>query len=128
MDDPIVEALARGGIVDITTTGRRSGKPTRIEIVFHNLDGDLFITGRPGRRDWYANLVAEPRFTLHLKRRVEADLAAVAELVTEAGERESLLFRIMTEGFRIDTAEATKRLPAWIDRAPLIKFHVGADG
>ncbi len=30
-------ALEPGGVIDITTTGRRSGRPRRIEIVFHNI-------------------------------------------------------------------------------------------
>ena len=32
--DAIVAALARGGTIDITTSGRRTGRPRRIEIVF----------------------------------------------------------------------------------------------
>jgi F420H(2)-dependent quinone reductase len=43
-------------VIDITTTGRKTGEPRRIEIWFHRLDGRYFITGAPGRpRDWYAN-------------------------------------------------------------------------
>lgn len=36
MDDSIRRALMRGGVIDITTVGRRSGRPRRIEIVFHD--------------------------------------------------------------------------------------------
>ena len=63
MDDQIRRALARGHLIDITTTGRKTGEPRRLEMWFHNLDGRIYITGTPGRRDWYANLVAEPAFT-----------------------------------------------------------------
>jgi hypothetical protein len=32
MDEKVKEALDRGGIADITTTGRKSGLPRRVEI------------------------------------------------------------------------------------------------
>ncbi len=48
MDDTVAEALKGGGVMDITTTGRRSGQPRRIELVFHNIDGRILISGRPG--------------------------------------------------------------------------------
>lgn len=124
MDGDVAQALKQGGIVDITTTGRNSGNEHRLEIVFHNVDGDLYITGRPGTRDWYANVTAEPKFTLHLKRGVEADLAAIAEPVTDRDERGRLLERILTDGFRVDPDEARERLPIWVERAPLIRFEI----
>lgn len=124
MEALIAQALERGGVVDISTTGRRSGRSHRVEIVFHNLDGDFYITGRPGARDWYANVLADPGFTLHLKRGVEVDLQAVAEPVTGDDTRAPLLMRIMTEGFRVADDEARERLPMWVDSAPLIKFTV----
>ena len=94
MDQSIREALQRGGIIDITTVGRKSSRPHRIEISFHNLDGKVYISGLPGRRDWYANLVANPEFTFHLKRRVKADLPARAKLIQEKGARRELLTQI----------------------------------
>jgi deazaflavin-dependent oxidoreductase (nitroreductase family) len=61
--------LAKGAVVDITTTGRRSGRPRRIEIVFHNIGGRIYISGTPPprRRNWLANLDARPELTLHLR-------------------------------------------------------------
>lgn len=47
MEPGIEQALERGGIVDIITTGRRSGRPRRIEIYLHHFDGELWLTGRP---------------------------------------------------------------------------------
>jgi deazaflavin-dependent oxidoreductase (nitroreductase family) len=91
MDDRLRRALARGHLVEITTTGRRTGRPRRIEVVFHNFGGRLYISGRPGRRDWYANLVANPAFTFHLKRTVSADLPAVARPITDLAERREVL-------------------------------------
>ena len=70
MDESIKQALERDRTIDITTTGRKTGQPRRTEIWFHNVEGRLYITGTPGRRDWYANLLAHPEFTFHLKQSV----------------------------------------------------------
>ena len=92
LDERVQRALSRGHRMDITTTGRRSGEPRRIELVFHNVDGRILISGRPGfPRSWLANLAANPRFTFHLKGAVEADLPATARVVTDRIEREQLL-------------------------------------
>jgi hypothetical protein len=37
----ITKALDRGGVIDITTSGAKSGKPRRIEIVFHSIEGKI---------------------------------------------------------------------------------------
>jgi deazaflavin-dependent oxidoreductase (nitroreductase family) len=92
--EAIRTALSRPmSVVDITTTGRKTGKPRRIEIVMHNLDGRLYISGqpRPERRGWLANLDAQPEFSLHLKRGVRADLPAKAREITDVNERRQVL-------------------------------------
>ena len=78
-------------MIDITTIGRRSGEPRRIEIWFHNIDGRIIITGKPGPRNWLANLTANPEFTLHLKGDVQADLPATARVIIDPEERDALL-------------------------------------
>ena len=90
---PDVQAeLARGQLVDITTTGRQTGQPRRIELVFHNVGGRILISGRPGfPRGWVANLLANPRMTFHLKGRLTADLPARGRVITDRAERERLL-------------------------------------
>jgi deazaflavin-dependent oxidoreductase (nitroreductase family) len=90
----IVRALAQPNLVDITTTGRRTGRPHRVEIMFFNFDGRIYLSGMPGRRDWYANLLADKRLTFHLKRGLRADLAAVARPIEEPGERRRVFLRI----------------------------------
>lgn len=87
MEPEIQTALASDGTVDITTTGARTGQPRRIEIWFLQLDGRTFLTGTPGPRAWYANLLAHDRFTLHLKESVRADLRARAVPVRDAATR-----------------------------------------
>ena len=76
MDEPSQRALENDRTIDITTTGRNSGQPRRIEIWRYRYDGRTFLSGSPGTRDWYANLLANPEFTFHLKRSAQADLPA----------------------------------------------------
>ncbi len=76
MRDEVRQALAVGEsasieerTVDITTTGRRSGKPRRIEIAFYGFEGPTYLSGIPGprKRDWLVNLTANSAFTFHFK-------------------------------------------------------------
>ena len=70
--------------IDITTLGARTGTPRRIEVWVHHIDRRWYIAGVPGPRDWYANLRAHPRFLVHLKHGVTADLPATATPVDPA--------------------------------------------
>ena len=119
LDEEIRRALAHGHVIDITTTGRRSGAPRRIEIVFHTIDGRLYISGTPSprRRDWLANLAANPRFTFHLKWPVRADLAATARVIAEEGERRAVLPHIARAWGRDD-------LEAMVRDSPLIEVTI----
>lgn len=93
MDSGVRDALRRGQLVDITTTGRHSGQPRRIEIVFHPIGGKLYISGMPSRRTraWIHNLQADPRLTLHLQGAVRADLAGRGRVITDPAERRTIL-------------------------------------
>ena len=103
--------LAHGQLIDITTHGRRSGQPRRIELVYHNVDGRILISGRPGfPRGWIANLMADPRMTLHLKGRLVADIPALGRVITDRAERERLLAPI-ARLWRIDHALMVRSAP-----------------
>lgn len=120
MDPAIRAALDHGGIVDITTTGRQSGEPRRIEIVFHNVGGRVVISGMPIRertRAWLRNLEADPRLTLHLKQGVTADLPATARIVTDEAERRELLVHVARNWNRTDV----DAMVAW---SPLVEVTV----
>ena len=114
--DQIDAALEHGQTIDITTTGRRSGRPRRIEIVFHNIDGRIYISGTPSRRrrSWLANLETEPRFTFHLKGRVKADLPATARIIDDEAERRAVLPYVARAWGRTD-------LDAMVRYSPLIE-------
>lgn len=123
MEPEIAAALADGGIADITTIGRKTGQPRRIEIYFHHFDGAFYLTGRPGfKRDWQANIEANPEFTLHLKRRVTADVPVTGEPEPDPEERSRILFRALTESWGSDPGTARTDLDRWVESSPFIRF------
>ena len=125
MEPAVARALTQGGLIDITTIGARTGTSHRIEIGFQHLDGDYFMTGRPGRRrDWLANLKANPDFTVHLTRSVVADVPARAFEITDQDERARVLRRILVESWGNEPAKADHILPRWVEQAPLVQFTV----
>lgn len=116
-DRPAVrDVLAHGGLVDITTIGRRTREPRRIEIVVHAIDGQLYISGMPSerKRSWLANLEADPRFTLHLKGAARADTPAVARVIDDEAERRSVLAHV-ARAWRRDDVETMVRLSPLIE-------------
>jgi len=119
LDPKLAQALSQGGTIDITTVGRTSGKPRRLEIVFHNIDGKIYISGMPSpnRRSWLANLDAHPNFTFHLKGPVKADLPAKARIITDESERRTILAPIARFWKRND-------LERMVVQSPLIEVTV----
>ncbi len=99
--------------VDITTTGRKSGKPRKLEIVAHNIDGRIYISGIPSprRRSWLANLDANPKMTFHLKGKLRADLPATARVIEHEPERREILPHIARNWGRRDLETMVKQSP-----------------
>ena len=114
MDERVRQALANDRTIDITTTGRSSGLPRRIETWFYRVSDQIYLTGSPGRRDWYANLLANPDFTFHLKKSVVADLPARAGPITDPEERRAIFERILSD------LGGTQDLEAWLAGSPLM--------
>jgi deazaflavin-dependent oxidoreductase (nitroreductase family) len=109
--------------VDITTTGRRSGLPRRIEIWMLDVDGRFFITGTPGPRHWLANLVADSHLVVHLKRRAKLDLAATATPVTDDATRRQVLEHLNARWYRTqapldDLAATAPMVEVTFEQAP----------
>ncbi len=119
IDEQIRRALSRGHVIDITTTGRQSGRPRRIEVVFHSFDGRLYISGMPSkqRRSWIANLEADPVLTFHLKGPVVADLPARARILVDPAERETVLRQVAQAWRRTD-------LDTMVRWSPLIEVEI----
>ena len=123
MDAELEAAYDRGELIDITTVGAKSGAQRRIEMGFHHFDGSFYLTGRPGRRrDWLANMKANPEFTVHLKQTITADIPARAEEVTDPDVRARVLRRILIESWGNPEAKADHILARWVEGAPLVQF------
>jgi deazaflavin-dependent oxidoreductase (nitroreductase family) len=121
VDAAVEVALQQDKVIDITTTGRKSGEPKRIEIWFHRIEGRYFITGRPGPRSWYANLMANPAFTFHLKESHQVELAASARAILEAGERRTILAPL------VEGVGDGPPLDDWLSGAPLVEVTFDAE-
>ena len=118
MDERIRRALENDRTIDITTTGRNSGQPRRIEVWRYLYDGRIFLSGSPGTRDWYANLLAKPEFTFHLKGSVQADLPAIAHPITDEKERRQVMPSILD-----DLGRGSGGLEELVARSPLVEVE-----
>ena len=117
MDTAIAAALGRSQVIDLTTTGRKTGEARRIEIYLHNLDGQLVISGmpNPGRtRAWIHNVAADPAVTIHLKGNVVADVPGVARIVTDPAERAELLAGVARNWNRTDLDAMQRHSPLMV--------------
>ena len=124
MKDDILNALANDRVIDITTIGRRTGKPRRIEIWFYTVEGEIYLSGLPGKRDWYANLVETPEFTFHLKQSIQADLPATAKPILDETTRRELMPKIIA----ILGMDSTADLRLWVEGSPLVEVHLDIEG
>ncbi len=79
LDTTTIGRLAATRTIDITTIGRRSGRPSRVEIWWFHVDGRFLISGTPGRRDWMANVLANPSIVVHAHGHDFAGSARVVE-------------------------------------------------
>ena len=120
MDEAVRHALERDTLIDITTTGRRTGQPRRIEIWFHYQDGRILITGSPGARGWYANLRANPDFTWHFKQSLVRDVPAVATPIADEGERHAIFARMMD----LEERMAHVQVDDWTRRSALVEVEL----
>jgi len=107
-------ALHHSQVIDLTTTGRRTGQPRRIEIFLHYDDDRLFITGMPRSdrtRDWIYNVEADPHVVIHLKQSVVVDVPATARVVTDPDERKPYIEAAARRWRRTDVPEMLKHSP-----------------
>lgn len=109
MNDEIQRALREDRLIDIVTRGAKSGLPRKTEIWFTNVDGRIIICGTPdaagtsgprARRDWLANLRANPEFLFCLKESVSAQLPARAVIIVDPEDRRRLMTAPATQWYR----------------------------
>jgi deazaflavin-dependent oxidoreductase (nitroreductase family) len=129
--EAVAHALAIGPVssvaertIDITTLGARTGIARRVEVWFHRVDGRWYLTGMPRPRSWYANLRAHPRFIVHLKHGVTADLPATAGPVDEPTRRRVITAVLDLQNRPDLTARVDRRqdLDEWLARSPLVEI------
>ena len=75
---------------------------------------------RPSPADWYANLVAHPGFTFHLKESATADLPAIARPVTDPVEREKVFAGLLAP-LSAFTAKPGQEPEVWVAGSPLVE-------
>jgi len=112
--------------VDITTIGRRSGRPHRIETWLYRAGDRNYLSGMPGPRSWLANLSVEPRFTLHLKHGIEADLDATARIVTDEDERRRVFTELVADLNQPGNPARIRQpttVEAWMAGSPLVEIR-----
>ena len=97
INENISDLLQPDMVVDITTRGRKTGMPRRIEIWAHYLEGRIFLASRPGRRSWHANLIEHPEFIFHVKEIQKVDILAKANPLFEKYDRYQALKLIKNE-------------------------------
>jgi len=62
-----LEKAADQSTVELTTTGRKSGKPHTKPVWFVYDQGHLYLqSGKAGKTDWYQNLKKNPQMTLKI--------------------------------------------------------------
>ena len=109
------DRLASHLTIDLTTTGRKSGLPRRVEIWWFRVDGRFVITGTPGRRDWMANIRANPQVVIHVD---GLDLEATAVPINDPNFRRSVFTQPHTRWY--STQAQLERL---VETAPMVEIH-----
>ncbi|MGB3410767.1 MAG: nitroreductase family deazaflavin-dependent oxidoreductase [Microthrixaceae bacterium] len=106
----------------LTTTGRRSGRPHRIEI-WYARDGDVLylLSGGGGRSDWVRNLIAEPSVRVEIGGLIHD---ARAKVIVGGDEEE----RARTLVFDKYQARSGDDLTNWRQRATPIAIDLTPEG
>jgi deazaflavin-dependent oxidoreductase (nitroreductase family) len=82
----------------LTTRGRVSGRPHRIEIWFALREGTAFLlSGGRDRSDWVRNLIADPEVELEIGGETRRTTARIVEAETE---EDALARRLLVEKYR----------------------------
>ena len=120
LDGAVRAALDHGQLIDLTTTGAKSGRERRVEIVLHSFDGHLYISGMPNparKRSWLANIEKNPAITVHLRGALMTDLPAVARVISEPAERRAVLEKVARVWHRTD-------LGIMFEHSPLVEVSI----
>lgn len=119
LDTHDLSRLASTRTIDLTTYGRRSGQPSRIEIWWFHVDRRFIVTGTPGRRDWLANIVADARVVIHAD---GLDIDAKATPVEDPEFRRRVFTAPDTHWYT--TQAGLERL---VRESPMVEIHLPID-
>lgn len=110
------EWLAARRTIDLTTVGRKTGEPRRIEIWWFHVDGRFIVTGTPGRRDWLANIRVNPDIVIHVD---GMEIRARAIPIDDRAFRRRVFTRPHTAWY---TTQA--ELERLVERSPMVEIHL----
>lgn len=103
-------------IINLSTIGRKSGQWSRIEIWWFYIEGRFVITGTPGPRDWYANVLANPAIRIHAG---DAEWSGTALPITDEAARRRVLTDSATSWYSTQS-----ELDALIAGSPMIELRL----
>jgi len=112
----VIARLAATRTIDLTTYGRRSGQLSRIEIWWFHVADRFIITGTPGRRDWYANVLANPNVTIHAP---IGDFPGRAVVVEDPSFRHEVFTHPEISWYRTQS-----ELQHLVDKAPMVEVQL----
>ena len=96
----------------VTTTGRRSGRPHRIEIWYARRGETLYLmSGGRRKSDWVQNLIADPAVVVEVDGDTRSGSARVLE---DAGDEEARARGLVFDKY---SARFEENLVAWRDAA-----------
>ena len=113
-----LDRLGQVRTIDLTTIGRQSGLPRRVEIWWFRVDGRFVITGTPGKRDWLANVLAEPAVIVHAD---GMDIEATVSLIEDRDFRHRVFTQPETSWYTTQ-----EQLDDLVDTAPMVEVHLQA--
>jgi deazaflavin-dependent oxidoreductase (nitroreductase family) len=116
MDQATRDRLAQIRTIDLTTIGRRSGQPSRIEIWWFRFEDRFIITGRPGKRDWFANVRVNPDVIIHAD---GDDFPGKASVVTDQEFRRRMITTTKRNWY-----SSQEELDRMIRTAPMIEVEL----
>ena len=112
-DSAFREALRASFVIRVAHRGRRSGLPRVLETTYRWDDaGKIYLSGYPGKRDWVANMGANPDVAVYTVERGQWFVApATARVVRSRAERTPYIMAYVRHWLRLPGAE--RRLIRW---------------
>lgn len=113
VDDTFRRVLDASFVIRVTHRGRRSGLPRVLETTYYwDGAGKIYLSGYPGKRDWVANMGADPDVTVYT---VEGGwrfaAPATARVVRSRDERVPYIMAYVRHWLRLGGGQ--RRLVRW---------------